>query len=209
MSKESFSSQVWKTLSAIDVSKHVEKKGNLSYLSWAWAWGVLMEHYPDSQYCFEDPVYAPDNTCEIWCVLSIDNGQDKLTRRMWLPVMDYKNNSIQNPTTRHINDTRMRCLTKCMAMCGLGHYIYAGEDLPEGAKQGRDLIEYNKVVKAEFDSIYIIKESMANDDYASAKAAWNDLSEETKKALWLADSKGGIFTTEETSKFKSNEWSNA
>ena len=24
----------------------------------------------------------------------------------------------------------MRCLVKCLAMFGLGHYIYAGEDLP-------------------------------------------------------------------------------
>ena len=30
-----------------------------------------------------------------------------------------------------INKTIMRCLTKNLAMFGLGHYIYAGEDLPE------------------------------------------------------------------------------
>ena len=39
---------VWATLSKIDVSKHIEKKANLSYLSWAWAWATLMEHYPES-----------------------------------------------------------------------------------------------------------------------------------------------------------------
>ena len=49
---------------------------------------------------------------------------------MWLPVMDYKNNAIVSPDTRAVSDTRMRCLTKCLAMYGLGHYIYAGEDLP-------------------------------------------------------------------------------
>jgi len=46
-------------------------------------------------------------------------------------VMDYKNNSIANPTSRQVSDTRMRCLVKCMAMFGLGHYIYAGEELPD------------------------------------------------------------------------------
>ena len=30
-----------------------------------------------------------------------------------------------------INKTLMRCLTKNLAMFGLGHYIFAGEDLPE------------------------------------------------------------------------------
>ena len=49
---------------------------------------------------------------------------------MWLPVMDYKNKAIVTPDTRAVSDTRMRCLTKCLAMYGLGHYIYAGEDLP-------------------------------------------------------------------------------
>jgi hypothetical protein len=41
---------VWATLSAIDCSAKVEQKGKLTYLSWAWAWQTLMEHYPDSTY---------------------------------------------------------------------------------------------------------------------------------------------------------------
>ena len=53
---------------------------------------------------------------------------------MWLPVMDYKNKAIVSPDTRAVSDTRMRCLTKCLAMYGLGHYIYAGEDLPTQAE---------------------------------------------------------------------------
>ncbi len=40
--------EIWQTLSAVDVSAHVEKRAGLSYLSWAWAWGVLMEHYPQA-----------------------------------------------------------------------------------------------------------------------------------------------------------------
>ena len=43
-------SEIWKTLSTVNVSQHVEKKGNLSYLSWAWAWGTLMEHYPQAEF---------------------------------------------------------------------------------------------------------------------------------------------------------------
>ena len=47
--------------------------------------------------------------------------------------MDYKNNANKEPTARDISDTRMRCLVKCLAMFGLGHYIYAGESIPQGA----------------------------------------------------------------------------
>ena len=119
-------SNVWTTLSAIDVSKHIEKKGNLSYLSWAYAWGTLMKHYPDASYCYFEPNIAPDGSVEVEVELTIEG----ITRRMWLPVMDNRNNSIISPTSRQVSDTRMRCLVKCIAMFGLGHYIYAGEDLP-------------------------------------------------------------------------------
>jgi len=44
--------------------------------------------------------------------------------------MDHRNKAIVNPTSRDVSDARMRCLVKCIAMFGLGHYIYAGEDLP-------------------------------------------------------------------------------
>jgi hypothetical protein len=66
---------------------------------------------------------------------------------MWLPVMDGANKSmtyqsytyqtrygekvVEAATMFDINKTLMRCLTKNLAMFGLGHYIYAGEDLPE------------------------------------------------------------------------------
>jgi len=131
---------VWKTLSSIDVNNKTEKKGNLTYLSWAWAWGELMDHYPQATYTFtkweypdgthyvtKDVLIYGDGTCSVECELKIDD----LVRKMWLPVMDYRNNAIENPTARQISDTKMRCLVKCMAMLGLGHYIYAGEDIPQ------------------------------------------------------------------------------
>jgi len=117
---------VWKTLSAIDCSDKAEKKNGLTYLSWAWAWGIMMEHYPEARYDFLVEERDDANTCTVWCKVTIND----LERMMWLPVMDYKNKAIANPDARAISDTRMRCLTKCLAMFGLGHYIYAGEDLP-------------------------------------------------------------------------------
>tara|TARA_R100000781_G_scaffold67442_2_gene42536 strand:- start:810 stop:1547 length:738 start_codon:yes stop_codon:yes gene_type:complete len=125
---------VWETLSKVDVSDHTEKKMNLTYLSWAWAWGVLMEHYPEAKYSFyEDDnhvpfVTLPDGTCEVRCRVSIGD----LVREMWLPIMNHKNQPVINPNSFQVNTSKMRCLTKCLGMWGLGHYIYAGEDLPDG-----------------------------------------------------------------------------
>ena len=135
--KELTYKEVWDNLSKIDCSDKIEKKMNLSYLSWAWAWGVLQEHYPQAQYLFYqgegDVPYVkyPDGTAEVRCRVSIDN----LNREMTLSVMDYKNNAVQNPNSRQVNDTKMRCLVKCLAMYGLGHYIYAGEDVPSADKE--------------------------------------------------------------------------
>jgi hypothetical protein len=50
-------------------------------------------------------------------------------REMWLPVMDNKNNSIINPSSRQVSDNKMRCLVKCLSLFGLGLNVFAGEDL--------------------------------------------------------------------------------
>ena len=126
--------RIWADLSPINVNDHVQKKGNLSYLSWTWAWSTLMSKYPESYYFFEDRKFD-DGSVEVTCVLTIHDGEESVTRSMWLPVMDHRNKSIINPDSRAISDSKMRCLVKCLAMYGLGFYIYAGEDLPEAEKE--------------------------------------------------------------------------
>ena len=153
MSDELTYKEVWDKLSKIDCSDKVEKKGKLSYLSWAWAWGVLQEHYPQAQYLFyqgeDDVPYVkyPDGTAEVRCRVSIDN----LSREMTLCVMDFKNNAVQNPNSSQVNNSKMRCLTKCLAMYGLGHYIYAGEDVPvedkESVNKDKPITELKNVVE--------------------------------------------------------------
>ncbi len=118
--------EIWKTLSSVDVQDHTAERGNFTYLSWSWAWGVLMEQYPVAEYCFPQPTFFEDGTIEVHCRITIGT----CAREMWLPVMDHKNNAIKTPDARKINDAKMRCLVKCIAMFGLGHYIYAGEDVP-------------------------------------------------------------------------------
>ena len=132
--KQSLQRRAWDLLSAINVNDKTETKGTgkyaLTYLSWAWAWGVLMEHFPESAYEIHQDRILPDESVMVSVTLTIKDGDEQFSRFMWLPVMDHLNKSIKNPTATDINKAIMRCLAKTIAMCGLGHYIYAGEDLP-------------------------------------------------------------------------------
>jgi hypothetical protein len=134
MQKTSFIKEVWSKLSKLDVSEKVEKKNiggtQLSYLSWANGWEILMDHYPESTYQFREISYFPDGSGEVWVEITVQEDEKSVTREMWLPIMDNRNKSVQSPGAREINDTRMRALVKCLAMFGLGLYLYAGEDVP-------------------------------------------------------------------------------
>lgn len=113
-------------LRKINVNDHVEKKGNLSYLSWAWAVDTLLTHDPMATWSFAEPKYFGE-TVMVFCTV---NALGK-SMTMHLPVMDHKNNALKNPDARKISDAMMRCLAKCIATFGIGLYIYAGEDLPQ------------------------------------------------------------------------------
>ena len=127
----SFEAKVWQTLSAINVNEHTEKKGNLTYLSWAWAFTVLKNHFPESSITIKKEKTFSDGTMEVRCEVTVKEGDQSTTQSMWLPVMDHRNQAIANPNARQINDARMRCVTKCLGLHGLGLYIYAGQELPE------------------------------------------------------------------------------
>jgi hypothetical protein len=140
---------VFSTLSAINLNDKVEKKKDLTYLSWTYAWAEVQKHYPDANYevMFFDGfpyIYDPSTGYMVFTKVTIE-GQ---TRMMWLPVMDgankamkvseytyptrYGDKTVEAATMFDINKTIMRCLVKNIAMFGLGIYIFAGEDLPEG-----------------------------------------------------------------------------
>ena len=114
-------------LRKINVNEHTEKKGQLTYLSWAWAVATLLQHDPSAVWEFPEPKYFGE-TVMVFCNVTAFGK----TMKMQLPVMDNRNNAISNPDARKISDATMRCLAKCIACFGIGLYIYAGEDLPTG-----------------------------------------------------------------------------
>jgi hypothetical protein len=137
MTTQSLAGKVWNTLSAINVNDMTEKKGNLTYLSWASALEILSKHFPDNAFetSFEK---FDDGTVMTYCSLSISEGEELVSKSMWLPVMDNRNNAIVNPDSRKISDAMMRCLAKTVAMFGLGLYVYRGEDLPTAEAEAKN-----------------------------------------------------------------------
>jgi hypothetical protein len=117
-------------LAKINVNKFTEKKGNLTYLSWAWAVAELLKRDDTAtweyRFCQDRPYVQIGETCMVFCTVRAF-GKDRTAQ---LPVMDYKNKAISNPNAMDVNTAMQRCLAKAIALHGIGLYIYAGEDLP-------------------------------------------------------------------------------
>jgi DNA-directed RNA polymerase subunit RPC12/RpoP len=140
-------------LYSLNVNEYVEKKNDLSYLSWAYAWAEFKKIYPDAVYTIlkdeEGRCYFGDENVGYMVYTNVSAGG--LSYEMWLPVMDGANKSMKlnsyTYSTRYgektveamtmfdVNKTVMRCLVKNLAMFGLGLYIYAGEDLPKDIRE--------------------------------------------------------------------------
>lgn len=128
---------VFVTLNAINCNSHTEQKNGLTYLSWAWAWAAVKKAYPLAFYTiYEDArgcnYFTDGKTCWVKTGVTIEG----LEYIEYLPVMDYRNNSIpfDNVKSVDVNKAIQRSLTKACARHGLGLYIYAGEDLPEDSQ---------------------------------------------------------------------------
>lgn len=147
----------------------------LTYLSWCYAWAEVKKLYPDAKYeilKFENNlpyVYDEKTGYMVFTKVEIEGVEHE----MWLPVMDsankamknevytykvkkynantksyeYVEKEVQTATMFDINKTIMRCLTKNLAMFGLGLYIYAGEDLPENIEEEKTKVKTNTTVK--------------------------------------------------------------
>jgi len=120
-------------LNKINVSHKIEKKNNLSYLSWAWAVEMLLLHDPAATWEYK-PHQMWNDTVMVFCEVKAFG----VSRTAQLPVMDHRNKAISNPDAFQVNTAMQRCLAKAIALHGLGLYIYAGEDLPTDSKEDHE-----------------------------------------------------------------------
>lgn len=151
--------KMFNELNAINVNEYIEKKKDLSYLSWTYAIGEISKRY-NFDYEIEKfennlPYVYDENTGYMVFTKVTINGK---TKEMWLPVMDSNNKAMKKEeyeyTTKNgkkkveactmfdVNKTIMRCLVKNLAMFGLGLYVYNGEDLPQVEKEELEKEKY-------------------------------------------------------------------
>jgi len=123
-----------------NVNEHVEKKNGLSYLSWAWAWAEALKADAKASYkieMFGDKCFMDINGTAMVFV-TVTMFDKPMTCQ--LPVMDYRNKAILNPDAFAVNTAIMRCMTKALALHGLGLYLYSGEDVPEEGDKTEKII---------------------------------------------------------------------
>ncbi len=120
-------------LDRVDVTQHIEKKGKFSYLSWAFAVRELKKRHPSATWIVHE--YGIENTpymkTECGFFVKVTVTVDGIDATQVHPVLDHNNKTVQAPNAFQINTAKQRCLTKCFGIYGLGHYIYANEDLPQ------------------------------------------------------------------------------
>ena len=119
-------------LDQVDVTKHIEKKGQFSYLSWAYAVRELKRRHPDATWTVheygENGVPFLNTECGFFVKVTVTvNGIDATQIH---PVLDNANKPLTAPNSFQINTSIMRCLAKAIALHGLGIHVFAGEDLP-------------------------------------------------------------------------------
>ena len=135
------SKNYFEILNSINVNDKIEKKNNLSYLSWPYAWGELKKRHPDANYTIYENAegwnyFTDGRTCWVKTGVTV-NGIEHIEE---LPIMDYSNRSIHldKVTSYDVNKAIQRSLTKAVARHGLGLYIYAGEDIPDAPESAQE-----------------------------------------------------------------------
>ena len=120
----------FRKLLSIDVSKHVERKGQFDYLSWPFAVSQLRLADPEATWEVKRFNGLPFMETDRGFFVEVAVTVQGITLSQIHPVLDQRNRPIASPTTFDINTSIQRCLVKSIALHGLGLNVYAGEDLP-------------------------------------------------------------------------------
>lgn len=132
---------VFKTLSEVNISDKIEKKGNQDYLSWSNAWAIVKSMYPNvKRTVYEDyhtgvNYFNDGRTAYVKVGVTI-NDVEYID---YLPVMSYNNKSIplESVTSMDVNKTIQRATVKALAYHGLGLKLWSGEDLVDSVKTAK------------------------------------------------------------------------
>ncbi len=189
---------VFEQLSALNLSSKTEKRGNLTYLSWAHAWAECKKLFPDmTRTVYESETgmnYFTDGSTA-WVKVGVTiKGQEHID---YLPVMDMRNQSVPlaNITSMQVNKTIQRSTVKALALHGLALNIYAKEDFPSESDSSMQAVKpqpkaTSKVALVEGDanwekvSNFVIDNmGLSTEEVIKKLSVKYDISDATKKAI--------------------------
>ena len=133
----------FEVLHHIDLTNKIKSNQGKRYLPWNTAWAELKKVYPDATYKFHcDENNAPFFNSDVGILVKVSVTVCNMTHTMTRPVYnksfksmkldpyEYTINrgtvkkTVEGANADYVNDALMRCLVKCIAMHGLGLYIY-------------------------------------------------------------------------------------
>lgn len=123
---------------------------------------------------------------------------------------EYRSSSKINATSA-LENCETSAIGRALANFGIGGSEYASANevvsaTKEQSEHYERLLAHNAAAQKWTVSIVAIKDGIHAGDLEQACEAWDEIPEEDKRALWLAPSKGGIFSTKEREIMKSDEW---
>tara|TARA_R110000851_G_scaffold105563_9_gene224032 strand:- start:237 stop:749 length:513 start_codon:yes stop_codon:yes gene_type:complete len=162
-------------LNKISVAGKTEQKGKFTYLSWTYSWSELKKIAPDAK----TTVYHDENTnlpyfsSTAGVIVKVGVTVNELEHISYLPCMDFSNKAkkVDKVDMMDVNKAIQRATVKAIALHGLGLYIYAGEDLPEGEEKPKTKSPVKKKDDAEKSSTSF-RQSVKKDE--PVKAASNE-----------------------------------
>lgn len=147
----------------IDLRDKVDKKNGLDYIAWSIAWAELKKADPNATYTLHKfgegqlpYVYDPNTGYMVFTSVTAFG----VTHDMQMAVTDGANKAmkaepytytvrsgektVEAATMHDINTAIMRCLTKNIALHGIGLFVYNKEDAPEEVKEIEKL--HNEII---------------------------------------------------------------
>lgn len=173
-------------LSKVNVNDFTKKKGQLTYLSWSHAWAEVKTRFPDASYTYyvnpeTNQPYSFEENVGGFCHTSVTISGETLS--MWLPILNYSNKSEMNPKAFDINTCLMRCLTKNLAMFGLGFYIYKSESFPVDVEEEKEKPVTSKLTAMSEQNYPVILKTAKV--YQKEKMKWDDITLKISKKFVL------------------------
>lgn len=136
------------------------------------------------------------------CIVTHVLGHSERTRLFAPPDDSGNKNKIQSIGSRN---TYLQRYTLVSALA-----LTSADEDDDGVASGDmpylKLLEHNEALRGNLQGVLALKEALKDNDYENAAMYLYEMGKDVSTALWVAPSKGGIFTTNEITQMKSDEF---